>query len=73
MALFASNLFIRKIISLSGDLFYLVAFQGKCRKKKTQTSNHDAGGRREGRREKQGGREAINMVIKRQYKGQSNG
>lgn len=36
MALFASNLFIRKIIFLSGDLFYLVAFQGKCRREKKQ-------------------------------------
>lgn len=74
MVLFASNLFLRKIISLNGDLFYLVAFQSKCReKKKPKTSDHDAGGRREGRGEKQGGREAVNMVIKRQYKGRGNG
>lgn len=34
MVLFASNLFLRKIISLNGDLFYLAAFQSKYRKKK---------------------------------------
>lgn len=48
MAMFASNLFLRKIISLNADLFYLVTVQGKFAGK-TKTSNQEEGRRGEGR------------------------